>query len=66
LGGQEHEDASVRFYRDVLDVEMPYCGESVLRGADVWIDANVPGIKQPFWDVASIPVPLAPAAKLIR
>jgi hypothetical protein len=36
-----------------------------LRG-DFWIDGDVPGIEQPFWDVASVPVPLAPAAELIR
>jgi len=41
-------------------------GTCDLRGAEVWIDGDVPGIKEPFWDVASVPVPPAPGAELIR
>jgi len=46
---------------------MLYGGESVLRGAaEVWINGDVPHIKQPFWDVEPVPVPLAPTAQFIR
>src|SRR5437667_3647266 len=38
-----------------------------LRGAaEVWINEDVPHIKQPFWDVEPVPVPLAPTAQFIR
>jgi hypothetical protein len=42
-------------------------GERVLRGAaEVWINGDVPHIKQPFWNVKPVPVSLAPVAELIR
>jgi hypothetical protein len=34
--------------------------------AEIWVDADVPRIEQPFWDVEAVPVSLAPAAELIR
>ena len=38
-----------------------------LRGAaEIWVDADVPRIKQPFWYVEPVPVSLAPAAELLR
>jgi len=47
--------------------EMLYGGEIVLRGAaEVWINGDVPHIKQPFWVVEPVPVSLAPVAELIR
>jgi catechol 2,3-dioxygenase-like lactoylglutathione lyase family enzyme len=58
---------SVRFYRDFLGMEIVYAEEQGLRGAaEIWVDADVPRIKQPFWDVESVPVSLAPVAEPIR
>jgi hypothetical protein len=38
-----------------------------LRGAgEVCVYADLPRIKQPFWDVESVPVSLAPVAEPIR
>jgi hypothetical protein len=43
------------------------CKIGGLRGAaEVCVNAELPLIKQPFWDVESVPVSLAPAAQLSR
>ena len=39
----------------------------MLRGAaNIWINRDIPRVKQPFWDVASVPVLQAPAAEFVR
>ena len=57
---------SVRFYRDMLGMEIVYAEEQGLRGAaEVRIYGHVPRIQQPFWNVKSVPVSLAPDAEPI-
>src|SRR6202022_3218833 len=34
--------------------------------AEVWIHGDVPRVKQPFWDVESVSVSLAPVAERLR
>ena len=63
----ETVEASVQFYRDVLGMELLYPQEQGLCcAAEVWIYGDVPRIQQPFWDVESVPVSLAPDAEPIR
>ncbi len=54
--------ASVQFYRDVLGWILSTGGAGLRGAAEVCVNADLPLIKQPFWDVASVPVLFAPFA----
>ena len=48
----------------MVHIEMPLADES--GGAEVQVDRDAPFFKQPFGDVASVPVVLAPVVQRLR
>ena len=51
----------------MIGIALLYGTKRDLRGAaDVRINGNVPGMKQSFWNVESVPIPVAPCAELTR